>query len=79
MSKKDFICGSCKRAFASEQAVRDHIRDGHPKGGRIGIYQCIGVANSRDHDDDPSLAELAIEAEIDRAMGISNDDDWLLP
>lgn len=36
-------------------------------------------ASPRRAHDDESFASRAIEAEIDRACGIPNDDDWLLP
>ncbi len=79
MGHKDFICGSCKRAFASEDATRQHIIDGHKNGGNIGIYQRIGVQHGRDFDDEPSFADRAVDAEIARSMGLHTDDDWLLP
>lgn len=78
MGKKDFICGSCKRAFVSEDAARQHIIDGH-KNSKTGIYQLIGFQQGRDYDDEPSMADRAVNASLDRAMGVFTDDEWLLP
>ena len=79
MAAKNFICGRCKRSFVSEQAVRDHITDAHKRGGNIGIFQRIDAHNGREFDDEPSMAERAVDAAIDLAMGNHTDDEWLLP
>jgi len=79
MKAKPFMCGACKRSFAHEQAARDHIRDGHRHGGRVGIYQRVGYEGRNNDDDEPSMADRAVQASIDAAMGIHSDDAWLLP
>lgn len=78
-SRAPFMCGQCKAGFGSEKAVARHISDAHVQAGNIGIYKRIGKASGKDFDDDPSMADRAIQAEIDQAAGIPNDDDWLLP
>lgn len=74
-SNKPFLCGACKRNFSSERAIRDHIRDAHPTSGAR-IFKAVEVVPGC--DDDPSYADLAIEAEIARATGQPTDDLWLL-
>jgi hypothetical protein len=78
MTAKPFMCGACHKRFAIETAVRDHILSVHRSAGSVGIFHQIGTAGGRDHDASPSMADLAVQASIDRAMGIPNDDDWLL-
>lgn len=37
-----------------------------------------GTQSSDVYDDDESFADRTVQAQIDRACGIPNDDDWLL-
>lgn len=41
-STKPFMCGTCRRHFASDKAARNHIRDAHPATGAR-IFQAIEV------------------------------------
>lgn len=75
---KPFLCGACKRSFANELAIRDHIGSAHRNARNVGIYERIGFANISDEDDE-SMADRAVQASIDAAMGIHSDDAWLLP
>jgi len=70
---KPWACSRCGKKYASPEAVRAHLRDKHKGKG------AVARATTKKHDDEPSMAYRAVQAEIDRAMGIPNDDDWLLP
>lgn len=63
-------CPHCTKRFADNNGAYSHIKKKH--GGK-------GKAAFRHQCDDESFADRAIQAEIDRACGIPNDDDWLLP
>lgn len=78
MAHKPFLCGACKKSYATEQAIRDHINSAHPKAGNVGIYQRISSHSGPRYDDEPSMAERAIDAQIARACGEHTDDAWLL-
>lgn len=65
-------CNRCHKSFAGDAALQQHIRDAHlkPRHAR---------APERGEPDDESFASRAVQAEIDHAMGIPNDDfDWLV-
>lgn len=68
---KPWACSRCGKKFSDPVPVRAHIASKH--GGK---GEPVRVAK-REYE--PSMADLAVQAEIDRAMGIPNDDDWLLP
>lgn len=74
-----WMCGACKKGFGSEAAATDHAIHAHPSASGIGIYRCHKRVDGVDYDDSPSLADLAVNAIIDRHMGVPNDDDWLIP
>lgn len=62
-------CPHCGKRLFDKNGVRTHIKVKH--GGKgIGAYK---------EDVEESFADRAVQAEIDRACGIQNDDDWLLP
>jgi hypothetical protein len=69
MSLKTIKCPHCDRKFAENSAVYTHIKAKHGGKGKAAFLP----------DDDESFADRAIQATIDRAMGIPADDDWLLP
>lgn len=64
-------CPHCGKRLFGKSGVRMHIKMKHGSKG-IGAFK-------EPSDDDESFADRAIQAEIDRACGIANDDDWLLP
>lgn len=64
-------CPNCKRGFKDNSAVYQHIVAKHGGKGK--------AAFAKPDDDDESFADRAIQASIDRASGVPNDDDWLLP
>jgi hypothetical protein len=68
---KPWKCSRCGKKYANPDSVRAHIYHKHRD---IGEPQRVPP-----DDDEPSFADRARQAEIDRAMGIPNDDDWLLP
>ncbi len=65
-------CPHCNRRFADKNSVYSHCKAKHPNKERKQF------APVRD-DEEESFADRAVQAEIDRACGIPNDDDWLLP
>lgn len=70
-------CSLCKRKKATREAVADHIRAYHKKPAEPVKVTPLPPAEV---EDDESFADRAIDAELDRAMGIHNpDQDWLLP
>jgi len=66
---KLWICSTCKRQFASEEGCRDHIRAKHPR--KSGHPLKLQPSGKRE-----SMASLFIQGELNRAMGIPNE-DWL--
>lgn len=76
--KGPWMCSRCqKRWHDPNGGLQMHIRDVH---GGDGKAVRVPKSERRQREDaEPSMAELAIAAQIDRAMGIKNDDDWLLP
>ena len=72
---KVFKCSRCNKSFHQQKSVLNHVKDVH--GG-------VGSVEKRERPpqepDDESMADRAVAAEIDRAMGIYNpDQEWLLP
>jgi len=54
-------CSRCGKSFSSRKGAGDHIRTLHKgKGQRVSVIR---------EDDEESLADIAIEAEIKRACG----------
>lgn len=64
-------CSECHKVFKSRVATDEHIRNKHKGNGRR-----IAVNEEYLPDYEPSMAELFIEGEINRAMGIQNE-EWL--
>lgn len=62
-------CSRCGKHFRNYQAARQHIRDYHKKRGGE-------VVPARQYDTEESMADLLVEAEINRAMGKPNE-PWL--
>ena len=78
MAKENtFLCGCCKQGFNSERAVTDHITASH-KGKATRIYRTVKLIDLRDKcEREPSMAELTIEAEMNKNMGLPYE-AWLL-
>lgn len=64
-------CSCCGRVFKSRVGCDEHIRVKHN-----GEAVRIAVGKSIKQDDEPSMASMFIEAEMNRAMGISNE-QWI--
>ena len=76
MSTGQNQCSRCLKRFRTKKSAEDHIRQLHGGSGKVLPY----VYKHRADADEPSMADRAVQAELDRAMGIGNDDiDWLLP
>jgi hypothetical protein len=76
MSTGNHQCSRCKKRFRLKKSAEAHIRQLHGGAGEILLY----VYRHKADDDEPSMADRAVQAEIDRACGIPNDDiEWLLP
>ncbi len=69
-----FQCSRCQDKFRTEQGTQMHIANRHKKrGGEVLPY------TPPPHDESESFADRAIDAHLDRAMGIYNPDaDWLI-
>jgi hypothetical protein len=72
-------CNRCLKKFADPAPVRQHIQHVHK-----GVGEPERVPKSakrlREEAEGPSMADRAIDAELDRAMGVYNPDaEWLLP
>ncbi len=65
-------CPNCERKFASNNDVFNHIKAKH-RGKGITPFR---PENQPEYE--PSFGQRAVDAAIDRACGILNDDDWLL-
>lgn len=80
MSKRGtgpWMCSACGKRWSDPKAIPMHIRDKHAGDGKA-----VRVPKSERRlreEREPSMADLAIQAQLDRAMGLPNDDDWLLP
>jgi|GEM_PF-5222442 len=70
-----FLCGCCKQGFNSEKAVTDHIQTKH-SGSATRIYTPYKLIDLREKRE-PSIADLTIEAEMNRDMGLPYE-AWLL-
>lgn len=73
---KRFLCGACRSRFSTKAGCMDHIRSKHQRTANVLVFEAVDEVVI---DDEPSMADLAVEAEIDRKMGVSNDHHWLLP
>lgn len=69
-----FQCSRCRKTFKTESGAGQHIAQYHiKKGGEVLPY----VETPRAEESE-SFADRAIEAHLDRAMGIPTDDGWLI-
>lgn len=76
VAQKHWMCSKCQKRFADPRGIPMHVKDKH---GGDGKAVRVPKSERRQREDrEPSMADLAIQAQIDRAMGIKNDDDWLL-
>lgn len=73
-------CPHCARQFADENAVYQHIKSRH---GQKAAYKFGNRINPRkpkpkkqERTREPSMGELMAEAELNRMMGIENE-DWI--
>lgn len=75
-TQMNFLCGKCKTFFATDEAVRNHIKAKH-SGHRVSIYRAVSAVDLRP-EREPSFADRAIEAQIAINAGLPTDDAWLL-
>lgn len=75
-TQMDFLCGKCKVFFATDKAVRMHIKASH-KGHRVLIFRAVSSVDLRE-EAEPSFADRAVAASLAIAMGEPTDDAWLL-
>lgn len=76
VAQKHWMCSTCSKRFADPRSIPNHVKDAHGGDG-----QAVRVPKSerrQREEREQSMADLAVQAQIDRAMGIPNDDDWLL-
>jgi len=72
---KQWKCSRCNRRFNQPKDVRNHLRDTHK-----GEGEALRVVYNPSDDGEPSMADRAIQAQLDKNMGIYNfDQEWLLP
>lgn len=68
-------CPHCPRVLQDENAAQNHLRDKHRA-----IWNSAHArrrrAAKRQAEREPSIADLMVDAEMNRAMGIRNP-DWL--
>lgn len=70
MTAKTNPCPYCTKKFADAWGVYAHAKVKH-KGKKL-----AHLKPNKKEDDEPSMADLMIDAQLNRAMGIRND-DWL--
>lgn len=81
MTGKPWKCDHCSKTFADADGARMHHNKKHPnkrlnKEVRKAFYNAKAAKRE---DDGESFASRAIDAQLDHAMGIHNDDyDWLV-
>lgn len=64
-------CSACLKVFKSRQGADDHIRQKH-----AGNATRIAAGPGPKHDDHESMADIFVQAQINRAMGEPNE-DWI--
>lgn len=70
MTEKPIHCAHCTRRFIDGNGLWMHMKAKHPKEKRADLRS----------EREESFADMAVEAEINRRMGIyDGDTDWLLP
>ncbi len=75
--KGPWMCNRCGKRWSDPRGIPEHVRAKHAD---VGEAVRVPKSERRQREDaEPSMADLAVQAEIDRAMDIPNDDDWLLP
>ena len=67
MSEKTIRCPNCSRKFVDNNAVRSHLKAKH--GGK-------GLKQFPKPEAEESMADIFLEAELNRAMGVRNE-DWI--
>lgn len=76
VAQKHWMCSKCQKRFADPRSIPHHVRDAH---GGEGEARRVPKSERRQREGrEQSMADLAIQAQMDMAMGIRNDDDWLL-
>lgn len=68
-------CPICRKTIRSLEGIRTHARVKHPK---HHIWPDGKAVLRRDLDDEPSMADRMIAAQLQRDTGEPVDDDWLL-
>lgn len=72
---KPFRCSRCSKGFTTEKGTLEHIKTKHPSGGNVQKTQ----REQKNEEADESMADRAIQAQLDKAMGVYNfDQEWLI-
>lgn len=74
---KPWMCSKCQKRFNDPTPIRMHIRDVHDGDGKP---VRVPKSERRQREDaEPSIAQRAIDAQQNRAMGLPVDDefDWI--
>lgn len=78
--QKPWQCNHCTKKFADVFALRDHHKVKH-KNKKLSkaAKEAIHAHREKRGDFEESFADRAINAQLDRAMGVDNPDyDWLV-
>lgn len=69
----DWICGKCRKSFKKRPNLERHIDAKHPKDSYVKVFGVVGVHTSNQYvepeDDEPSIADQFIEAQMLAHMG----------
>lgn len=67
-------CRACDKSFGSPLARANHERDVHTAKG-LEKASALKAAQRSAKDDEPSMADLVVEASMNRAMSLPADED----
>ena len=71
-------CAMCGKTMGSRMGLWSHLKDKH-KVESPAAEHFLKAGRQHKNDSEPSFASRAIDAQLDHAMGIANDDyDWLV-
>ncbi len=71
-----FLCGCCKKQFTTEESITAHVKAVHKNKYKVDIFKLHSTI--KHVDDEPSMADKIINAQLQQAMGEPVEDDWLL-
>ena len=79
--QKQYLCGHCLKGFDYVDRLEQHARDAHKDVKQFRVYECLKVYQNDlpEKEEREIIADRMIQAEIDRACGVPNDDIMWLP